>query len=140
MKYWMIFFGLLAIFSGCSARNSSTVDKNLSASQGGSGQGKPLPAEDLPYFDWDALEGISAVQSNAVSVSAGTKQYSDANLLVTLRGRAESVTEHPIVQVRWWQFSGPPAVIANPNQLCTQVLLQKMGGVRKEYHEKLGVK
>lgn len=126
MKFWTIFFVFFVILSGCSAKHSSSVDSDLSTAQGGSVQGKPLPPDELPYFDWDALDGISAVQSNSVKVHAGTKQYSDANLLVTLRGQAQSVTEHPIVQVRWWQFSGPPAVIANPNQLHTQVLLPEV--------------
>jgi hypothetical protein len=126
MKYWMIVLGLAACVSGCSSQNSSTVDSTLQTTPSGSGQGKPVSPGELPYFDWDALDGISAVQSNAVIVSAGSKQYSDANLLVTLRGQAHSTSEHPIVQVRWWQFSGPRAVIANPHQLHTQVLLPEV--------------
>ncbi len=126
MKYWMIVLGLAACLSGCSPQKSSSVDPALLTPSTGSGQGKPIPQEDLPYFDWDALDGITAVYSNSVSVSAGSKQHSDANLLVRLRGQASSDNAHPIVQVRWWQFSGPPAVIANPNQLSTQVLLPEV--------------
>lgn len=126
MKYWMVVLGLAAYLSGCSPQKSSSVDPALLTPPAGSGQSKPVPQEDLPYFDWDALDGITAVYSNVVSVSAGSKQHSDANLLVTLRGQASSNNEHPIVQVRWWQFSGPQAVIANPNQLSTQVLLPEV--------------
>lgn len=126
MKYWMIILGLAACFVGCSPQKSSSVDPALLSPPAGSGQGKPVPQEDLPYFDWDALDGITAVYSNTVSVNAGSKQYSDTNLLVTLRGQVSSANEHPIVQVRWWQFSGPRAVIANPNQLSTQVLLPEV--------------
>jgi len=126
MKYWMVVLGLAACLSGCSPQKSSSIDPAQLNPPAGSGQGKPVPAEEMPDFDWDVLEGITAVYSNAVTVSAGNKQYSDANLLVTLSGQASSANEHPIVQVRWAQFSGPRAVIANPNQLRTQVLLPQV--------------
>lgn len=126
MKYWMVVLGLAACFSGCSSKNSSTVDSTLQTRPAGSAQGKPVQPSEFPYFDWEALGEITAVQSRSVVVSAGDKQYSDTNLLVTLRGEARSTNEHPIVQVRWWQFSGPRAVIANPNQLHTQVLLPEV--------------
>lgn len=124
MKYWTIIFGLVACLNGCSPQNSSSLDATLLKDPATSDQGKPVAPVDLPYFDWDALADLSARHSRALSVSAGSKQHSDANLLVTLRGQAHS--EHPIVQVRWWQFSGPAAVIANPNQLVTQVLLPEV--------------
>lgn len=125
MKYWTITLGLIAVLSGCSPQQSSTVDESLLGEPTGSSQGKPVPPGDLPYFDWDLLDGIIAVQSNTVRVSAGTKQYSDANLLVTLRGQAYSSAD-TIAQVRWWQVSGPASVIANPNQLHTQVVLPEV--------------
>lgn len=125
MKYWTITLGLIAVLSGCSPQQSSTVDESLLGEPTGSSQGKPVPPGDLPYFDWDLLDGIIAVQSNAVRVSAGAKQFSDANLLVTLRGQAYSSAD-TIAQVRWWQVSGPASVIANPNQLHTQVVLPEV--------------
>lgn len=129
MKFWILILvvGLAACFTGCSSQNSSSVDATLqTAPTTSSGQGKPVSPGDLPYFDWDSLGDISAVQSSSVAVSAGSKQHSDANLLVALQGHARSTGEHPIVQVRWWQFSGPKAAIINPNQLHTQVLLPEV--------------
>jgi hypothetical protein len=126
MKYWMIFLGLITCLSGCSPQRSSTINANASSEPSGPNQGKPIAQDDLPYFDWDSLDGVVAVHSHAVRVSAGSKQYSDANLLVTLSGQAASVDEHPIAQVRWWQVSGPLSVIANPNQLRTAVLLPEV--------------
>lgn len=125
MKYWMFVLGLVACFSGCSPQNSSTVDTTLETLPN-PGQSKPVVPDELPYFDWDALGDISAMHSRDLVVSAGSKQYSDANLLVSLQGQARSTGDHPIEQVRWWQFSGPSAVIANPNQLRTQVLLPEV--------------
>ncbi|MBC6906499.1 PEGA domain-containing protein [Saccharophagus sp. K07] len=124
MKLWMIGLFVAVCLTGCSAQAPSTIDADLQSSSTPN-QGKPSSSE-WPYFDWDSLGDRPVSYSRNLWVEAGTKQYSDENLLVTLKGDAHSNNQYDIAQVRWWQHSGPAAFIINPNQLKTQVLLPQV--------------
>lgn len=109
---------LAPVLQGCSDRRSSTIEQEAQPS---------IPAEQLKSYG-DAL-GIespkSATESGKVRfrLDAGQTQYADAAVMIQLKGSAVLVESNNIAKQLWQQEDGPEAIILNPDQLTTQVLL-----------------
>lgn len=109
---------LAPVLQGCSDRRSSTIEQEAQPS---------IPAEQLKSYG-DAL-GIespkSAIESGKVRfrLDAGQTQYADAAVMIQLKGSAVLVESSNIAKQLWQQEDGPEAIILNPDQLTTQVLL-----------------
>lgn len=64
-----------------------------------------------------------AAKNSPLSVDAGVKQRSDANLLLVLSGTVQSLDGSAIVQTRWLQTEGPEAILLTPEASQSLVLL-----------------
>ena len=110
------------LLTACSSKNSSSIDPTQLQNNDEALTGVEDVAPVKTGGQVSAKPG--ADRAGTFNVNAGGTQFTDPNLFITLRGQID-IPEggSPILSVGWTQLAGPEAIILNPNQLETQILV-----------------
>ncbi len=117
--FFAFFLSTIFVLASCGGGSSASTSGDF---------GSPVPQSFNE--NGEPIEGESGAEpstddelSQLPEVSAGERQFSDPNVMVSLVGGVELVEGTTLQNVYWQHISGPEVAIVSPSELTTQIVV-----------------